>query len=279
MIILKRLLKKKINIFFISILFFKTCTYENKNEEFIARVNDSYLRREDISSLIDTSVTNISEIEAIIYRWIEDELLFQVAVEEGITEKKIFDDILLKSTKQLAISLFLQEKLESFDINPTTKELLNFYENNQVMFQNSNPTYQLNIAIFKDEDFAIKFRELAIESNWNKAIQFTKNNNNLISISSNFIAEDREIYPIEIARLAKSMLNNEISIVLKDLEGKYYVFQLIKIFNPFEIYPFDLVKDLVREKYISTQKVKMFEEYMAELYSKNKIEIKQWNYE
>jgi hypothetical protein len=71
-------------------------------------------------------------------------------------------------------------------------------------------------------------------------------------------------------------MNNEISIVIKDLNNIYYVFQLVKVFNSFEIYPFELVKDLVKEKYIATEKSRMFENFLEELYSKNQIEIKDW---
>ncbi len=278
MTILKRLSKKKVRNFSIyALLFFTFCAKEKKTDDFIARVNDSYLTREEIASLVDTSQTDISEINFLIKEWIKNELLFQKAIDEGITDKKIYDDILLKSSRELAVSLLIEEKYKNFELDFTEQDLLNFYNENKTLFQNANQTYHLNIASFNDEDFAIKFRELAIESNWSKAVQFTSGKKSIKFILSDVILEENEIYPNEITRLANGMLNNEVSIIIKDLKNDYYVFQLVKIFKPFEIYPFGLVKQLVREKYIATKKSELFENFLSELYSKSQIEIKEWN--
>lgn len=279
MIILKKLSKKKVSSLSIiyALLFFTFCSEEKNNNDYLARVNDSFLTREDIASLVDTSQTDISEINFLIKDWIKNELLFQTAIEDGITDKKIYDDILLKSSKELAISLLIKEKFDSFEIEFDDQNLLDFYNENKNLYQNSNTTYQLNIASFNNEEFAIKFRELAIESQWQKAVQFTAEKKDVISVLSNVILQEDEIYPNEIARLVKGMLNNEVSILIKDDNNVYYVFQLVKIFKPFEIYPFELVKDLVRENYIATKKTELFENFLEELYSKSQIEIKEWN--
>ena len=279
MTILKRLSRKKVKslILIYALLFFTFCSEEKKNDEFVARVNDSYLTREDIASLVDTSQTDISEINFLIKDWIKNELLFQQAIDEGITDRKIYDDVLLKSSKELAVSLYIKEKLENFELEFSDQDLLNYYNENQPLFQNPNQTYQLNIAIISDEDFAIKFRELAIESSWQKAVQFTEGKKFVKSILSNVILEEKDIYPNEIIRLVNGMLEKEIGILIKDVKNNFYVFQLIKVFKPFEIYPFELVKDLVREKYIAERKAKMFENFLSELYSKNQIEIKEWD--
>lgn len=278
MIILKKLSRKKANIFFITyaIFLFTYCSKEEKNFEFLARVNDSYLTREDIASLVDTSQTDISEINFLIKEWIKKELLFQKAIEEGITDKRLYDDIMLKSSRDLAIAMLVKEKFESFELDFNEQDLVDFYNSNKNLYQNPNKTYQLNIAIFNEEDLAIKFRELAIESNWQKAVQFTSGKVQLKSVISNAILEENEVYPNDIVRLANGMLNNEIGVIVKDAENNFYVFQLIKIFKPFEIYPYELVKDLVKENYIATKKIELFENFLTELYSKSKIEIKEW---
>ncbi|MCS7053320.1 MAG: peptidylprolyl isomerase [Ignavibacterium sp.] len=257
-------------------IFFQNCSEEKIDQEFLARVNDSYLTREDIASLIDTSNTEVSEINFLIKDWVKKELLFQKAIEEGLTDEKTYEDILLKSSRELAIALLIKKKFENFEIDFNDQDLINFYNDNKSLYQNSNQTYQLNIATFSDEDLAIKFRDLAIESNWQKAVQFTSGKKELKSVQTNFIAEEKDIYPNEIARLANGMHENEISILIKDLKNNFYVFQLVKVFKPFEIYPFELVKDLVKENYIASKKLELFESFLSELYSNNKIEVKEW---
>ncbi|MCX7612077.1 MAG: peptidylprolyl isomerase [Ignavibacterium sp.] len=257
-------------------IFFQNCSEEKIDQEFLARVNDSYLTREDIASLIDTSNTEVSEINFLIKDWVKKELLFQKAIEEGLTDEKTYEDILLKSSRELAIALLIKKKFENFEIDFNDQDLINFYNDNKSLYQNSNQTYQLNIATFSDEDLAIKFRDLAIESNWQKAVQFTSGKKELKSVQTNFIVEEKDIYPNEIARLANGMHENEISILIKDLKNNFYVFQLVKVFKPFEIYPFELVKDLVKENYIASKKLELFESFLSELYSNNKIEVKEW---
>ncbi len=278
MIISKRLLRKKVRSLCIiyALLLLTSCSEDKKNDEFLARVNDSYLTREDIASLFDTSQTDISEINFLIKEWIRNELLFQKAIDEGVTDKKIYDDIIIKSSRELAVSLFIQDINSKFDVEYNEQDLLKFYSDNKQLFQNPEQTYHLNIAIFNNEDFAIKFRQLSIESNWQKAVQFTSGKEFVKTIKSDVILEENEIYPNQIIRPLKRMINNEISIVLSDENNNYYVFQLVKVFQPLEVYPFELVKELVREKYIAAKKSELFEKFLSELYSNNQIEIKEW---
>jgi len=42
-------------LFLLGVLVFTACSEEQKKDDFIARVNDSYLYREDFASLVDTS--------------------------------------------------------------------------------------------------------------------------------------------------------------------------------------------------------------------------------
>lgn len=92
-------------------IFFQNCSEEKIDQEFLARVNDSYLTREDIASLIDTSDTDVSEINFLIKDWVKKELLFQKAIEEGLTDEKTYEDILLKSSRELAIALLIKKKV------------------------------------------------------------------------------------------------------------------------------------------------------------------------
>jgi hypothetical protein len=278
MINLRKPLKIKVKFFFsIYVLFLSTfCSEEKNNFEFLARVNDSFLTREDVASLVDTAKLDDSQLNLLIKEWAKKELLFQKAIDEGIIDDQIYEDILLKSSRELAISLFIQKKFNEFEFEIKEDDLINFYNVNKVLFQKSDKTYQINIAVFSDEELAIKFRELAIESQWQRAIQFISDKPFFKGVNNNLILESWEIYPNEIVRLADNMMEKEISIVIKDLKNNYYVFQLEKIFKPFEIYPFELVKELVKEKYILQKKIEMFENFLSELYSENKVEIKKW---
>ncbi len=96
-------------IVFSALLLILGCTEEQRKDEYIARVNDSYLTREEFASLVDTSKLNGNDKDQIIKDWIYTELLFQEAKKEGITKQENYNRISKNSSRQLAAALFLNE--------------------------------------------------------------------------------------------------------------------------------------------------------------------------
>lgn len=257
------------------IILLVSCSKEEKQKSYLAKVNDSYLTREELASLVDTSNLDASEKNALIKDWIYNELLFQKALDEGITEDDNFNNILQNSYKKLAIALLIQKIYIETDVQYKTSELLEYYEKNQNYFIRPFDTYLINIARFKDELTAIRFRDVVLESNWEKAAQFFEKNNSVIFSESGNLKEIIEIYPVEVADAVKFLLPDEVSIVIRDKQMTYNVVQLKRKFNAFETLPFDVVKQEVEKRYIDEQKSKRFENFLNELYSKSEIVIKE----
>lgn len=251
------------------------CSKEAKQKSYLAKVNDSYLTREELASLVDTSDLEASEKNALIKDWIYNELLFQKALEEGITDEDEFNNIVQSSYKKLAIALLMKKIYDEADVEFKTSDLMNYYEKNKNYFVHPYETYLINLARFKDEVTAIKFRDIAIETDWEKATGFFENNNSLLFSETENLKELNEIYPLEVADAVKYLLPDEISIVIRDKQMNYNVVQLKHKFNAFETLPFEIVKQEVEKRFIDEQKSKQFENFLKELYSKNEIEIKE----
>ena len=84
----KHLIKTITNtILFCGLLVFTGCSKEIRKDDYLARVNESYLTREEFASLVDTSNLSLEQKDQIIKNWVYNEMLFQKAVEEGITER------------------------------------------------------------------------------------------------------------------------------------------------------------------------------------------------
>lgn len=251
------------------------CSEEKEEKSYLARVNDSYLTREDLASLADTSNLNESEKNALIKSWINDELLFQKALEEEITEQDIFNNILQSSYKKLAIGLLIKKLTDEYEVDYKTSDLIAYYEKNKNYFLRADDTYLINQAKFKDEVTAIRFREIALESNWEKAEQFFGNNPSVIFIESGNLRELNQIYPVEVSDAVRYMFPEELSIVIRDKQITYNVVQLLRKFKAFEVIPFDVIKKDVERRFIAEEKSKYLENFLKDLYSKSKIEIKE----
>lgn len=257
------------------IILFTSCSKEEKQKSYLAKVNDSYLTREDLASLVDTSNLDASEKNALIKDWIYNELLYQKALDEGITNDDNFNNIFQSSYKKLAIALMIQKIYIETEVDFKTSDLLEYYEKNQNYFIRPFDTYLINFARFKDEQTAIRFRDIVLESNWEKATQFFEKNNSVIFSETGNLKELSEIYPIEVADAVKYLLPDEVSIVIRDKQITYNVVQLKRKFNAFETLPFDVIKQEVERRFIDEQKSKHFENFLKELYSKSEIVIKE----
>lgn len=257
------------------ILLLTSCSKEEKQKSYLAKVNDSYLTREELASLVDTSNLDASEKNALVRDWIYNELLYQNAIDEGITEEDDFNNILQKSYKKLATALLIQKFYNETKVEYKDTDLLEYYKKNQNYFVYPSETYYINYAQFRDELIAIKFREIVLESNWEKAAQFFEKNNSVIFSETGILKELFEIYPVEVADAVKYLLPDEVSIVIRDKQMTYNVVQLIRKFNAFEILPFEVVKKEVEKRFIDEQKSKQFENFLKELYSKSEIVIKE----
>lgn len=257
------------------IILFTSCSKEEKQKSYLAKVNDSYLTREELASLVDTSNLDASEKNALIKDWIYNELLYQKALDEGITDDDNFNNILQSSYKKLAIALLIQKIFNDTEVEFKTSDLLEYYEKNQNYFIRPFETYLINHARFKDELTAIRFREIVLESNWEKATQFFDKNNSVIFSERGNLKELTEIYPVEVADAVKFLLSDEVSIVIRDKQMTYNVVQLKRKFNAFEVLPFDVIEKEVEKRFIDEQKSKQFENFLKELYSKSEIVIKE----
>lgn len=261
-------------LFLFGVLAFAACSKEQKKDDFIARVNDSYLTREEFASLADTAELNSAQKEQVIKDWIYQEILFQAAEKEGITKREEYKNILKKSSYELAAAMLINNYAESENIKYSDDDLLTYFESNKNYFRAISDLYLLNKVLFNNEDNAIKFRMLALDSDWQKAVGvFTGDSSLIRNISANLIDENN-IYPIQLSRIIKDFYPDEISIVFTEKPGYYSVVQMLNKYGKESIPPFDIIKSNVEKRFIAEQKKKIIEEYLKELYSENEIEIK-----
>ena len=261
-------------LFLFGVLIFAACSKEQKKDDFIARVNDSYLTREDFASLADTANLNSAQKEQVIKNWIYQEVLFQAADKEGITNREDYLNIVNKSSNELAAAMLIDDYVSKEKINYSDEDLIKYYESNKNYFRLNTDAYLINKVTFNNEDNAIKFRSLALDSEWKKAVSAFVNDSSLIINTASDLVEESNIYPVQLSRIIKDFYPEEISIVITNKPGYYSIVQLLNKLGKESVPPFELIKAKVEKRFIAEKKKALVEEYLKNLYSQNEIEIK-----
>lgn len=261
-------------LFLFGVLVFAACSKEQKKDDFVARVNDSYLTREDFASLADTANLTSAHKEQLIKNWIYQQVLFQAANEEGITKRKDYLSIINKSSNELAAAMLIDDYVSNEKINYSDEDLIDYYESNKNYFLLNTDAYLVNKVIFSNEDNAIKFRSLALDSEWKKAVSAFVNDSSLIVNTVSDLVEENNIYPVQLSRIIKDFYPEEISIVITNKPGYYTIVQLLNKLGKESVPPFEIIKTKVEKRFLAEKKKALVEEYLKNLYSQNEIEIK-----
>jgi hypothetical protein len=251
-----------------------SCSKETRKKDFVARVNDSYLTREEFASLVDTTNLNSDQKEQVIENWVYDEILFQQAEKAGITKSSDYHKVIVSSKRKLAATMLLNDYISDEDFDFSENDLSVYYEKNKYYFRSSTNSYLINKVVFVDEDKAIKFRNTAINENWNNAVNIFLSDSSIRKNYSSYLVEENNIYPYQLSRIIKDFYPLEISIVITEKAGYYSIVQLLKNFPSGSILPFEIIKENVKKRYLSEKKNEIIKIYLKELYSQNEIEIK-----
>ena len=176
----------KISLVLIAAAILTSCGKEQPKTEYVARVNDAYLTKKELASLIDTTMVNTLYKSEVIRNWINREILFQKAKKEGILQQDDYKGLIKNSGKELAGALLLNSYISSATINFEQRDLINYFEENSDDFKLTDKTYLLNIIHFSNEDRAVEFRSLVLDSDWQKAMNVFHGDSEIISIKSKF---------------------------------------------------------------------------------------------
>lgn len=207
-------------------------------------------------------------------QWIDEELLYQEAVEKEITVSKEYLELLETAQKQLAGSMLLQKQLPGNFSEPSDNELGVFYDKIKESFRLADNAYVINIFDFKNEVSAIAFRNQVLQSNWNQAAKIFEKDSGFVSRSDEIFLYNYQLSPLHLSRIVKELNPNEISLIIEKEPTIFTVVQMVKILSKDAVAEFNFVKKEVKEIYYFQNRKESFSKYLDELYSKYKVEIK-----
>lgn len=273
---LKKLSKNSLLVPFLISLIFLSCSKEEKNEKNIAKVNDAVLTEDMLNSMMNDSKNKAKLKDEIINQWIEDEVLFQEAEKEGITNEKEFQKILERSKKNLAISFLIKKYLDKNEIQIKDEELKKYYDENKNEFVLNDELYYLRIAKFENYESAIEFRKKLIETNWNIANNYIKTKTDKFQTKEDLIYK-KDLQPIQVVRIVNTMEINEISSIIDISSNEFIIINLMNKYSENTIPPFEAVKNLVKEKLTILKQKELIHNYLTELLSEHNLEIERFS--
>lgn len=263
----------KVFILFV-IVTFSSCQKESEEVVYVAKVNNSFLTREEFASLVDTSTASELKKNDVIRDWIHREVLFQRAEREGILNDKKFNQILSQSVRELAGAMLIEKLLSEDNYSPDSKDLKSYFDVNKNEFRVVADAFIINLADFLDEEKAIRFRNIAVESDWKKALSQFSNDPAIVNQISNKLFLSYQINPASLARIVKELYPKEISIVISTKPGYYSVAQLIEKIETGSTPAFENIQDEVVNRVKAIRRQTLVDEFLKQLYSKSNIEIK-----
>lgn len=263
----------KISLMLIAASVLSGCGKEQPKIEYVARVNDVYLTKKELASLIDTTMVNTLHKSEVIRNWIDREILFQKAKNEGILQKDDYKRLIKDSGRELAGVLLLDNYISSVTINFEQRDLINYFEKNSNDFKLPGKSYLLNIIHFSNEDRAVEFRSLVLDSDWQKAMNVFYGDSAIISTQNKVLLKEQDVYSVKVLRMVKRLQPLEISIVISEREGYYTVVQVLKKYSKGSLPLYDVIKQDVEKRYLAEKRKELMEKYIKDLYSKNEIEV------
>lgn len=257
-------------------LAFYQCSKEEKPVKDIVRVNNAILTEAELDSALGDLKNHGKYREEYIREWIETEVLYQEAVDDGILENDEYKTILEQSRKKLAATLFLDKQLTENEFEPTNDELLTYFEEFKDDFHLDEDAYKLNLAEFNNFERAVQFRSILMESGWKKSINAFYNDESLTCKSNDTIINANRIFPLTLYKTINNLEPNEISLVLETEPFKFIVVQLLEKLNKGGIPPFQAVSEKVKNQYLVLKHKEFARNLIDKLVEDHNVEIKRY---
>ena len=253
------------------------CSKEEKPAKYIAKVNKSVLTEDDVKSALSEERNKGIYREEYINNWIQTEILFQEAADEGLLNGKEYKSLLDRTKKELGSVLFIRKIVEENKIEPTDDEIKKYYDNNKDDFKLADEAYKINEVQFNDYNKAVEFRNSLLETEWNRALNQYRNNQSIVELKSQNLLLKYQIQPAALFRIITSLDVNEVSVVLETEPMKFTVVQLLERYGKDFVPPLDIVKSEAKERLLIVKRNQFVKEYINKLIADHNLEIERYS--
>ncbi len=241
-------------------------------ESYIARVNDDFLTKRELSEIVEKEKLSNVQVDEFIRNWIRGKVLYNSAVAQKLDSDKEFVGLRNSAYQQILIDLFIKRNLLAIEDIDSTK-LLEFYNANNDRFRFDSDMYVLNAIEFKRENDAQKFLkcegltfEAKVKSLFNKVDDY--------KVFTRRKYFEYNIPSTEFFNAVKYLVKNEYSRVIKTEQNKFIVVQLVNKIDKGSTGDIETAGAFVREAFIAEKRQVYLDKIVDRLYDDFEIEIK-----
>ncbi|HPN36941.1 MAG TPA: peptidylprolyl isomerase [Melioribacteraceae bacterium] len=263
-----RLINKLIILF---IFVFCGCAEKKTENKVVAQVNDSKLTEEELELFLGNNKNKNNTREEFIRDWIETEVLYLEAKEQGITDLNEYKTYLQNSQKELAVGLLIKRNFENYTENIQESDLIRYYNKNKLDFKLSCDSYLISLIKFNNITEAENFRLKVDETNWKSVVAEKIRLKKATIIVDDKMIEEYNIFPSIIKNYIEGMNENEISVVIKVSGNEAYIAKLYKKYFANDIPEFKDIRNTVEFRYSNERKQLAYKSFLTDLYSKYEI--------
>ena len=267
----RELLNKVLIIIFSLSLFH--CSDKKEDDSIVAKAGNSVLTKSSLDSALSDYKNNRKFKDEFIKDWIEKEVLYQVAVDDGLTEDSEFNSIIEQNKKELAVALFKAKALKGFSYSPSQAELEEYFDKYKNDFILNDDAYRFNLIVFNSEEKAIKFRNLLLDSEWDRIASGYKSEPGVINLINSGFRYAHEINSEQVIFSLKVMEQNEVSVVIKSEPDYFTVVQLIEKYQRNTLPKLENIRELVEQRFLITKRMEFLRNYISEILEDNNSKI------
>lgn len=249
------------------------CSKEEKSDKYVAKVNESVLTEEQIKMGLSENQNKGKYRSEFINSWIQNEILFQEAQKEGITNEKEFNTVLDRSKKELAAVFLINKILADNSVDVKDDEVIKYYDESKNDLRLDDDAYRLNIAQLNNFDKAVQFRNKLIETDWVRALNSIQKDQSVTSSESAVLRYKHQIEPISLLKQLDDMQPSEVSPVLQTGQSNYTVVQVVDKLYKGAIPPLEYVQNEIKERLLIIKRREFVKNYIDKLISDHNLEI------
>ncbi|MGC8653111.1 MAG: hypothetical protein ACP5US_03880 [Candidatus Kryptoniota bacterium] len=224
--------------------FYNGCTHASSNGHIVARAGRNQLTMDEVAKHVDT--TSAYAVRNFVTRWVDEQLLYQKAVREGVENSPDYRSSVSNYSRQLAIALYLQKRIYSTPSKVTSEQIASFYSAHKEEFRASDKLLLVNMASFDKRSTAVAFRNAILSTgSWASAFSLLPQYSILSKNDSIFINENNS--NSEIWRVVESLPVGRPSFPIQ-VDSVSFVIQVLKKIMAGDQLPISYVKPLIRER-------------------------------
>lgn len=252
----------------ISLILLVGCGKKPNGDDYVARVGNNYLFKQDLVGMDSSFVRNYVEI------WVNNNLLYEEALSKGYESDEKIERMVEEFKKSLVVKKFLQNEIAKVAEEITDEEVKAFYQQHQGEFILDRPIVKIGYIKLSSRSEAISLRNKIISlRNFSGIVEDLSGEPGVIEIVKERYFDQFNIPSSELWRVAWNLNRDEISFPIRS--GEYYF--LIYLYDKKEAgnkADFEFVADVVRERAIVERQNLMLDSLILNLKRKYHYEIR-----